>query len=118
MKPPQTEVRFTIDIADIPDDIKSAAELKAKEAYVMTLLEHRKISRDQAANLLNVSQPNNGELLNTHRLNDEFKDEIQSLETTMANQGIHLTSDDIEGLQAYFATKPKWEEVYRRLANS
>lgn len=50
----ETEVRFTVAIANIPETIKLEAESKAKEAYVMTLLRHDDISTGRAAELLGI----------------------------------------------------------------
>jgi predicted HTH domain antitoxin len=50
----ETEVRFTVAIANIPEAIKLEAERKAKEAYVMTLLRHDRISTERAAELLGI----------------------------------------------------------------
>ena len=49
---------------------------------------------------------------------DQINAQIQLLIEHMETQGIVINDDDIEGLRAYLVTKPQWEEVYRRLADS
>lgn len=46
------------------------------------------------------------------------EERIQKIKEEMADRGINLTNEDIEGLRSYLTTKPQWEEVYRRLADS
>ncbi|WP_263986778.1 hypothetical protein [Dendronalium phyllosphericum] len=36
----------------------------------------------------------------------------------MADKSINLTIDDLDGLRAYLSSEQKWEERYRRLADS
>lgn len=45
-------------------------------------------------------------------------DRIQIIKEEMVSNGINLTAEDLEGLKSYLATKKKWEQVYRRLADS
>lgn len=52
----QTPVQFTLEVADIPQDVRREAELKAREAYVMTLLEKGIISSGRAARILGISR--------------------------------------------------------------
>ncbi len=52
----QTPVQFTLDIANIPEDARREAELKAKEVYVMTLVERGVISSGRAARILGISR--------------------------------------------------------------
>ncbi|MBO1348536.1 MAG: hypothetical protein EBE86_014600 [Hormoscilla sp. GUM202] len=51
-----TEVKFTLPIKNISEDIKLEAESKAKEAYVMTLLRHAEIGAGLAAHLLEIDR--------------------------------------------------------------
>ena len=46
------------------------------------------------------------------------EERIQVIKQEMAQSGLNLTNEDIEGLRSYLTTKPHWEEVYRRLADS
>ena len=50
--------------------------------------------------------------------NNKVEERIQDLQDTMTEKGVNLTAEDLEGLRSYLVTKPQWEEVYRRLANS
>ena len=52
----QTPVEFTLDVANIPEDVRREAELKAREVYVMTLLERGIISSGRAARILGISR--------------------------------------------------------------
>ena len=52
----QTLVQFTLEVADIPEDVRREAELKAREVYVMTLLENGIISSGRAARILGISR--------------------------------------------------------------
>ena len=52
----QTPVEFTLDVANIPEDVRWEAELKAREVYVMTLLERGIISSGRAARVLGISR--------------------------------------------------------------
>lgn len=46
------------------------------------------------------------------------EERIHKIKDAMADKGINLTAEDIEGLRSYLTTKRHWEEVYRRLADS
>lgn len=50
--------------------------------------------------------------------NKDVEERTQVIKDAMADRGINLTSEDIEVIRVYLASKPKWEEVYRRLADS
>jgi len=50
------QVAFTLSVANIPADVQAKALDRAKEAYVMALLEAGEISSGKAANLLNISR--------------------------------------------------------------
>lgn len=50
--------------------------------------------------------------------NNKVEERIQDLQDKMTDKGVNLTAEDLEGLRSYLVTKPQWEEVYRRLANS
>lgn len=51
---PQIQVQFTPQLPNIPEEIQAEAERMAKEAYVMTLLEHGIITSGRAATLLGM----------------------------------------------------------------
>ena len=53
---PETEVKFTVVIPEIPEAHRLEAEGKAREAYVMTLLRHGDISAGRAAKLLGLDR--------------------------------------------------------------
>lgn len=50
--------------------------------------------------------------------NNKVEERIHEIKEAMADRGINLTSEDIEVMRVYLESKPKWEEVYRRLADS
>lgn len=47
-----------------------------------------------------------------------FGDRIEQIKKKMADKGINLSTDDLDALEAYLISEQKWEEVYRRLADS
>ncbi len=53
---PCLDVKFTLPVANIPADIQAKAIDKAKEAYVMTLLQQGEISSGRGATLLGISR--------------------------------------------------------------
>ena len=53
---PQTHIRFTLELSDIPAAVRDDAERKAKEAYVMELLRHGSITSGRAARLLGIAR--------------------------------------------------------------
>lgn len=70
-----------------------------------------------------LSKPEEMELANKQQegefeSSDRFNNEIQAMKDKLGEMGLTLTAEDIEGFRAYLATEPKWEGVYRRLANS
>jgi len=62
----ETEVKFTIHIADIPEKVSLEAQKKAKEAYVMTLLQHHDISAGRAAELLEIDRWQLADLMSSY----------------------------------------------------
>lgn len=50
--------------------------------------------------------------------NQKLDRTAQTLKAQMAAQGVHLSDRDLEVLQAYLASEPQWETVYRRLADA
>jgi len=65
-KQPETEVKFTIHITDIPEKVSLEAHKKAKEAYVMTLLQHHDISAGRAAELLEIDRWQLSDLMSSY----------------------------------------------------
>jgi len=82
----ETEVRFTVAIANIPEAIKLEAESKAKEAYVMTLLRHGDISSGRAARLLGITRLQVLDLMSSYDISpfddtmtlEEFRSEVEN----------------------------------------
>ncbi len=52
----QTEVKFTVEVSQIPTQSKLVAEHKAREAYIMELLRHHDISAGRVAELLGIDR--------------------------------------------------------------
>lgn len=50
------EVRFGLDVGDVPDAHRTAAEGKAREAFVLTLLRQGDLSAGRAAELLGIDR--------------------------------------------------------------
>ena len=60
------EVRFTVPIADIPDEHKAEAERNAQEAFVLTLLRRGDISAGRTAEILGIDRWQLGDLMSLH----------------------------------------------------
>ena len=76
----ETEVKFTVAIANIPETIKLEAESKAKEAYVMTLLRHHDISAGRAAELLDVDRWQLSDLMDIYNISpfpEQTREELE-----------------------------------------
>ena len=52
----QIEVKFTVDLTEIPEEHRLAAQRKAHEAFVMELLRQGDISAGRAARLLDINR--------------------------------------------------------------
>ena len=52
----QIEVKFTVDLTEIPEEHRLAAQRKAHEAFVMELLRQGDISAGRAARLLDLNR--------------------------------------------------------------
>ncbi|MDF5727149.1 MAG: UPF0175 family protein [Rhizonema sp. PD38] len=52
----QIEVKFTVDLSEIPEERRLAAQRKAREAFVMELLRQGDISAGRAARLLDINR--------------------------------------------------------------
>jgi len=48
------QIQFTLSVYNIPESVQEKATAKAKEAYIMTLLEAGEISSGKAATLLGI----------------------------------------------------------------
>jgi predicted HTH domain antitoxin len=77
-----TKVEFTLPIDTITDTIRQEAENKAKEAYIMTLLQYGEISSGKASQLLGISRLDVIELMSKYEIS-LFDDSI-SLEEFQA----------------------------------
>lgn len=60
------EVTFTVPVAEVPEAHKVEAERRARQAYVLTLLQQGDISAGRAAELLNVNRWQLGEIMSAH----------------------------------------------------
>lgn len=63
MSEPQIEVKFTVALAEIPEEHRLVAERKAHEAFVMELLRLGDISGGRAARLLGINRSRLSELM-------------------------------------------------------
>jgi predicted HTH domain antitoxin len=59
----QTEVKFTVDLTEIPEEHRLAAQRKAHEAFVMELLRQGDISAGRTAELLGVNRSRLSQLM-------------------------------------------------------
>jgi len=50
------QIQFTLSVHNIPESVQEKAIAKAKEAYIMTLLEAGEVSSGKAATLLGISR--------------------------------------------------------------
>ncbi|NJL37204.1 MAG: hypothetical protein HC840_26170 [Leptolyngbyaceae cyanobacterium RM2_2_4] len=76
----ETEVKFTVSIPNVPELHQAEAEHKAKEAYVMTLLQHSDISSGKAAELLNIDRWQLSNLMDSYGISpfaSQSKEEIE-----------------------------------------
>lgn len=60
------EFKFTVPIGEVPSAHRAAAERKAQEAFVLTLLQQGDISAGRAAELLSVDRWQLSELMSAH----------------------------------------------------
>jgi predicted HTH domain antitoxin len=61
-----TEIRFTLSIGDVPEEHRTEAEQRAREAFVLELLRQGDISAGRAAELLGIDRWQLGDLMSTH----------------------------------------------------
>ncbi|HAN75236.1 MAG TPA: hypothetical protein DCQ51_18300 [Planktothrix sp. UBA8407] len=86
-----TKVQFTLDISPPATEIHQQAELKAKIAYIMTLLEHKIISSSRAEKLLGISRLALINLMSQYGLSilddsmslEEFQQEVEQANTIL-----------------------------------
>ena len=86
-----TKVQFTLDISTPSTEIHQQAELKAKIAYIMTLLEHQIISSSRAEKLLGISRLALINLMSQYGLSilddsmslEEFQQEVEQANTIL-----------------------------------
>lgn len=86
-----TKVQFTLDISPPSTEIHQQAELKAKIAYIMTLLEHQIISGSRAGKLLGISRLALINLMSQYGLSilddsmslEEFQQEVEQANTIL-----------------------------------
>ncbi|MBD2055602.1 UPF0175 family protein [Oculatella sp. FACHB-28] len=82
------EVKFTVSIPNIPELHQVEAEYKAKEAYVMTLLQHSDISSGKAAELLDIDRWQLSDLMDSYGISpfsSQSKEELEN-EITQARR--------------------------------
>jgi predicted HTH domain antitoxin len=60
------EVTFTVPVAEVSEAHKVEAERRARQAYVLTLLQQGDISAGRAAELLSVNRWQLGEIMSAH----------------------------------------------------
>lgn len=76
----ETEVKFNLEISQIPEAVRLEAENKAKEAYVMTLLRHHEISSGRAAEMLGIPRVELIDLMSKYDLSpfpDQTREELE-----------------------------------------
>ncbi|MFB2837748.1 UPF0175 family protein [Floridanema evergladense] len=76
----ETEVKFNLEISQIPEAVRLEAEKKAKEAYVMTLLRHADISAGKAAKLLGIDRGQLSDLMSKYDISpfpDQTREELE-----------------------------------------
>ncbi|MFB2893659.1 UPF0175 family protein [Aerosakkonemataceae cyanobacterium BLCC-F50] len=76
----ETEVKFNLEISQIPEAVRLEAEKKAKEAYVMTLLRHADISAGKAAKLLGIDRWQLSDLMSKYDISpfpDQTREELE-----------------------------------------
>jgi len=85
----QTEVKFTLEIGDIPRDLRLKAEHKAREAYVMELLRHHDIRAGMAAKLLAIDRWQLSNLMDEYRISP-FPEYTREELRNEVNETLHL----------------------------
>lgn len=73
----QVEIKFTLALAGISTEHKMEAELRAKQAYVMTLLKQGAITKHRAATLLGITRLDLIELMGKYEIST-FSEQTRS----------------------------------------
>ncbi|MFB2934821.1 UPF0175 family protein [Aerosakkonemataceae cyanobacterium BLCC-F154] len=76
----ETEVKFNLEISQIPEAVRLEAEKKAKEAYIMTLLRHHEISSGRAAEMLSIPRVELIDLMSKYDISpfpDQTREELE-----------------------------------------
>jgi predicted HTH domain antitoxin len=60
------EVRFTVPLGDVPGQPRAEAEVKAREAFVLSLLRQGQISAGRAAEVLGIDRWGLGDLMSAY----------------------------------------------------
>lgn len=80
MQQSETEIKFNLDISQIPEAVRLEAENKAKEAYVMTLLRHNEIGSGRAAEILGIPRVEVIDLMSEYDISpfpDQTREELE-----------------------------------------
>ena len=86
----QVEIKFTLALAGISTLAKMEAELKAKQAYVMTLLKHGAITRHRAATLLGITRLDVIELMGKYEISTFSEQTRSEIEQEVAHTRVML----------------------------
>lgn len=73
----QVEIKFTLALTSISPEQKMEAELRAKQAYVMTLLQQGAITKHRAAKLLGITRLDLIELMGKYEIST-FSEQTRS----------------------------------------
>ena len=86
MTQPEIEIKFTVPLAEIPEEHRIEAERKAREAFVMALLQKGDVSAGRAAELLSINRWQLANLMFNHGISP-FDDTmtIKELESEVAS---------------------------------
>jgi predicted HTH domain antitoxin len=89
----QTTPKFNLGIPNIPEEHQIEAEYLALETYVITLLRHNDINKEQAAKLLEIDRWQLSKLLSKHQISpfasltrEELEKEVQEASIILDNQ--------------------------------
>jgi len=86
-----TKIEFIIPLDSLSETSRQEAELKAKEAYIMTLLKYGEISSGKASKLLGISRLEVLDLMSKYEISpfddtmtfEEFKAEVNQAKITL-----------------------------------
>ncbi|MDF5715587.1 MAG: UPF0175 family protein [Rhizonema sp. NSF051] len=82
----QIEVKFTVDLTEIAEEQRLAAQRKAHEAFVMELLRQGDISAGRAARLLDINRSELSKLM--------YEYNISPFDDTMTLEDLHREVSD------------------------